>query len=65
MKAYEGSRRFKNVKRERIPKVLSYIIAYRFCWVVNKEGYDMVDISTDWIVCLLNVRASVSEEGLV
>ena len=36
-----------------------------FSWVVNQEGYGMVDSSTDWIVCSLNVGAYESDEGLV
>ena len=36
-----------------------------FGWVVNQEGYGLVALPTDWIVCSLNVGASESDEGLV
>ena len=36
-----------------------------FGWFVNQEGYGIVVLSTDWIVCSLTVGASESDEGLV
>ena len=51
---------FKNVKEERILKGLSVIIDSCFGWVVNQEGYGMIALFTDWIVCSLIVRASES-----
>ena len=46
----EGSQMFKYVKEERIPKGLRLIMDSCFGWVINQEGYVMVDLSTDWIV---------------
>ena len=43
----EGSRMFKNVKEERIPKGLRVIIDSCFGWVVNQEGYGMIALFTD------------------
>ena len=51
---------FKNVKEERILKGLSVIIDSCFGWVVNQEGYGMIALSIDWIVCSLIVGASES-----
>ena len=43
----------------------SFLIDSWFGWVVNQEGYGMVDLSTDWIVCSINVGASESDGDLV
>ena len=41
---YEGSQMLKNIKEERIQKVL--IDSY-FDWVVNQVGYGMIALSID------------------
>ena len=51
---------FKNDKEERIPKGLRVIFDSCFGRVVNQEGHGMIGLSTDWIVCSLNVAASES-----
>ena len=70
--AQEGSRRLKKVQEcqrrkdsKRVKIYNCFLIDSWFGWVVNQEGYGMVALSTDWIVCSLNVGASESNEGLV
>ena len=56
----DGSWMFKNVKEEMIPKGLGVVIDSCFGWVVNQEGYIMIALFTDWLVCSLIVGASES-----
>ena len=66
-KAQEGLRRLKKVQERQRRKVSKrfkiytcFLIDSRFSWVVNEEGYGMVALPTDWIVCSINVGASES-----
>ena len=63
-KALKSPRIFMDVKGERVPKGLRYIVVSWFGWIVNQEGYGLVALTTDWIVCSLIVGASESDEGL-